>query len=109
MTISSSTDSQINPVARSQSQNAGAKNSAKNSADTPAPASEEKPAVVVETSNQPAKAAEATGAAAIETRDDALSAAEAIGAALREQESSIANGSSGQVSSLLSEFEAAYA
>lgn len=110
MTITSSTETQLNPAVRKQAQNADAKASPKNDAETK-PSATDTPAVVVETTAQVSAAEEKLAATAptLTSVDDALNAAKSIGAALAEQENAIANASSGQVAGLLSEFEAAVA
>ncbi len=110
MTITSSTDAQVNAAVRNQSQAADAKPNQKNTAEAKSSEKPESPAVVVETANQQASASAATvSAAPIETADEALSIAQSISAALAGGSNSIANGSASAVSGLLSEFEAAVA
>lgn len=108
MTISSSTESQINPAARKQQQPADAKANPKTSAETKPSASSDAPAVVVDTPGPSAAEAKlAATAPAIETAADALKVAQSIGAAIAQGDSAIANGSPSTVSGLLSELEAA--
>ena len=107
MTITSSTESQINPTVRNQSQNADAKAGQKSKEGSPA--NTETPAVVVDAKVSAAEEKLAATAPTLNSVEDALNAAKSIGAALAGSNSSIANGSSDQVSGLLSEFEAAVA
>lgn len=109
MTITSSTDAQVNASVRNQSQTAEAKSNQKASAETKPSATSETPAVVVETTSQAPASASVTPSAELETAEDALNAAQAFSAAFAGQNSSIANASTGAVAGLLSEFEAAAA
>ena len=109
MTITSSTEAQVNAALRKQSQAADVKASEKNDAKAKASAAEA-PAVVVKTTSQPVQAsAAAVSGTALETAEDALKEAKAFSSALAQQNSSIANASPSTVAGLLSEFEAAYA
>jgi len=109
MTISTNTESQISAaVASQQKKDSDAKAEVKADKDAATKAAET-PAVVLEAKEAVVDEKLAASAEALETAQEALAEAKALSAALASENTSIANGSPGQISNLLSELEAAAA